>query len=104
MMFRMLGAIYLQNLNKTAEDNNVNRYFFSKIMFWNDVIIRSTNEYYYTIHYLKYILNTLPMLRLEIKTESIDENILEKYLFDRLREIYPNGIYNMDLVIGFFGE
>lgn len=93
LIFSILDIIYAKDLDKN---------YFSKFKFWNNIIIKSTNEYYDIVCNLKCILNKFPIFKLD--RNKNDDNALEEYLFAHIKYKHPNDVYTNDMVIDFLNQ
>jgi hypothetical protein len=87
-------------LDKRYELDFKNRNFDKVIcytMFWDRVLLKSTNKYYMAIYNMKRILNKYLDVECEVLTFTSTYNCdFEQTIYSYIKQVYPNEIKNTD--------
>lgn len=89
IVFNIIDTIYTQELQ-----SNTAQAYFDKIIFWQSLMIRSTNKYSKRINQIKYILNS-SMIKLNSEHTQHDTKI-ENHLYSLIVQNYPKDISCVD--------
>lgn len=101
LIFNLLDSVYSIEIEQNSDSDECTKKYFSKYHFWNNILIRSSNEYSPAITELKFLLQKFLIKPPNDQVDLDNSVILEKFLLDILIKEYPKDICSHDKIIDF---